>query len=468
MPFNSLTFIWIFLPLTLILFSLLDDKYKKPFLLFAGLVFYSVAGMKYVLLLIAIAFLNFMFGVVIDRMRQTKMRKVFFLVSIISNVLILCFFKYFSLVVGLFVQNEESIFALLANMALPIGISFYIFSVLSYLVDIYSGKIGCEKNFLNFLFYVSFFPKVTAGPIVKYVDFSQQNCKNESFAHIAYGIKRFIYGLSKKVIIAGTIGETVDEILALDVNHLSTGMMWFAAILYTLQIYYDFSGYSDMAIGLARMFGIGIKENFDYPYLSKSIKEFWGRWHISLSSWFREYIYFPLGGSRKGLFRTCMNLLIVFIITGMWHGSTTNFIVWGLIHGVFIVIERLYLGKKLNECKLRFLPYLYTMFVVINAWVFFRASSIQQAFEWIKCMFIYRASEAYSIMNFIDLKLVFIVAIAILLCGILQKVFPSFGKHLFLTEKGNGYEFAFQMILLCACIIMLANNTYSPFIYFNF
>ena len=323
--------------------------------------------------------MNWTFGLLIEKSAAHK--KLFLVLDIIGNLGLLGYFKYTNFILDTIRRLLPSASVPVTHIALPIGISFFTFQAMSYVIDLYRGRYRAQKNLFHLALYISFFPQLIAGPIVQYKDIEDQIMNRKRTPEkIASGIRRFIYGLGKKVIISNLVASSVDKLFALSPENMTGVMAWTAAILYTLQIYYDFSGYSDMAIGLGRMFGFEFLENFNYPYISKSIREFWRRWHISLSSWFRDYVYIPLGGNRKGEVRTYINNIIVFFLTGLWHGASWNFVGWGLYHGffIFIIIERLGFGKILKKSKV--LATIYTALVFIIGWVFFRVTSVRQGF----------------------------------------------------------------------------------------
>lgn len=379
MLFCSMIFLWAFLPAILILYHLINDKYKNFILLIFSLIFYAWGEPKYILLMIIVIILNYFFGIIISKFRNYG--KVFLVLCIITNLFILGYYKYSNFII----ENINYVFGKdvipIHNIILPIGISFYIFQTLSYVIDLYRGEIKVQKSLINLALYTSFFPQLIAGPIVKYHDIEEQiSSRIVTYKKFAFGIKRFVYGLAKKVILSNTFAEVVDKILSCKVEELASSAIWLAILLYTLQIYFDFSGYSDMAIGLAKMFGFDLNENFNYPYLSKSITEFWRRWHMSLSTWFKEYVYIPLGGNRKGKHCTYINLFVVFLLTGIWHGASFNFIIWGLIHGIFIIIEKIGLLKAIHKNKYtEIIGHVYTLLIVVLGWTFFRAETITQA-----------------------------------------------------------------------------------------
>ena len=350
---------------------------------------------------------------------------------------------------------------------LPIGISFFTFQALSYVIDLYRNQYKAQRNIINLALYISFFPQLIAGPIVKYKDINEQlNNRSVTSEKMAEGIRRFIYGLGKKVIIANTVAQCVDKIYALDYGHLTGILAWAGAILYTLQIYYDFSGYSDMSIGLGKMFGFEFLENFQYPYLSKSIQEFWRRWHISLGTWFREYLYIPLGGNRKGTARTYANLFLVFFMTGLWHGANYTFILWGLYHGVFQIIERAGFGKTLERHKLA--AHFYAAVVFVFGWVLFRADNLVQAGVMVKRMiFPWQYTESTLLLGqLFGAKTVLVSICGGLGCGFVQEMFQSCKKSF--NWKNSYLELGFCTLMFVFSIVMLASNTYNPFIYFRF
>ncbi|WP_195429121.1 MBOAT family protein [Clostridium sp. D46t1_190503_E9] len=475
MVFSSMVFLWVFLPAVLIIYYFIDKKYKNLVLLISSLIFYSFGEPKYILLMVLSIIINYIFGILVDREENLLKRKLILALSVFINLAILGYFKYFNFFTESLNKLFNSEIIALKEIILPIGISFYTFQALSYVVDVYRGK-GVEggtkvqKNIFDLALYISFFPQLIAGPIVKYYDIEAQlRNRDESLTRITYGIKRFIFGLSKKVLISNVMASTADSIFKLPIDGVGTPLAWLGLITYTLQIYYDFSGYSDMAIGLGEIFGFTFMENFNYPYISKSIKEFWRRWHISLSTWFKEYLYIPLGGNRKGKYRTYVNLFIVFLATGLWHGASFNFILWGMIHGFFIVIERMFLGKILDKNKFKLLNHIYTLFVVMIAWVFFRVDGFREALRYIKALFVYRQG---SLINNIDLYLnkevILIVIIGILFSGIIQMLFKGLTKKIYLRDGIKVYEVFILIILLFLCIVSIVSGTYNPFIYFRF
>ena len=414
--------------------------------------------------------INYVFALLIDKAiedNNKRKKKVYLIFCIILNLLILGYFKYTDFAISIINSISGKEVISLKNIVLPIGISFYTFQALSYVIDVYREHNKAQKNIFNLALYISFFPQLIAGPIVKYHDIESQIInRTESLENISYGIKRFIYGLSKKVILANMFALSCDEILKQPVSELSTVLVWLAAALYTLQIYYDFSGYSDMAIGLGHMFGFKFLENFNYPYISKSVQEFWRRWHISLSTWFKEYLYIPLGGNRRGKYFTYLNLFIVFFATGLWHGASFNFILWGLWHGLFLVIERIFLGKLLEKNKLKFLNHIYVILVFVLGWVLFRANDLKHALELYKVMFNYQES-IFTVRYFLYPQTQICFVFGILFSGLFQSVFPKIKEAIF-SSRVYVLESVIQFVLLFICIMYLVNGTYNPFIYFRF
>ena len=470
MLFSSMIFLWLFLPLVFCSYYLIDKRFKNILLLISSIIFYAWGGVSYSLIMLSSIIINYIFALLIDKAieyNNLKNKKIYLALCIMINLSILGYFKYTNFIISIINSLSQNKIIELTNIVLPIGISFYTFQALSYVIDVYRGHNKAQKNIFNLALYISFFPQLIAGPIVKYHDIENQILnRNESLENIFYGIKRFIYGLSKKVILANMFALSCDEILKQPTDELGTALVWCASVLYTLQIYYDFSGYSDMAIGLGRMFGFNFLENFNYPYISKSIKEFWRRWHISLSTWFKEYLYIPLGGNRKRKLFTYINLLIVFFATGLWHGASYNFILWGLFHGFFLVIERIFLGKLLEKNKLKFINHIYVIFVFVIGWVLFRADDLKHAFELYKLMFSYKES-IYTVRYFFYPQTFVCFIFGVLFSGLFQSIFPKVREATF-SSKVYILESVIQFILLFICIMYLVNGTYNPFIYFRF
>lgn len=391
MVFSSILFLYLFLPLTLLAYFLAGPRLRNTVLLLASLLFYAWGEMGYVLLMLFSIVANWGVGLMIEQARQQgRSGKPVLAAGIAINLLPLAFFKY-----GNFLADNINSLLSVANIGtlhldtvhLPIGISFFTFQAISYIVDVYRRAADVQNNPLNLALYISLFPQLIAGPIVRYHDVARQiSSRVTTAADFSYGILRFVSGLAKKVLIANNMGAVADHVFSLPAGELSAGLAWLGLIAYTLQIYYDFSGYSDMAIGLGRMFGFHFLENFNYPYISQSISEFWRRWHISLSSWFRDYLYIPIGGNRVGLARNYFNLLVVFFLCGLWHGASWVFVIWGLYHGFFLVLERSPVGGRLLATLPVPLRHVYTLLVVMIGWVFFRAETLDHALQYIAAL----------------------------------------------------------------------------------
>ncbi len=464
MVFSSLIFLWLFLPITFIFYFIIKDKYQNFFLLLVSLFFYAWGEPRYILLLICSIAVNWIIGLMMEKYYSKK--TLLLVIGIILNIGILGYFKYFNFLIDIWNKlTGRAIEA--AEVVLPIGISFFTFQILSYIIDLYRGQYKAQRNILDLALYISFFPQLIAGPIVKYKDINEQLAERKiTEEKIAAGIRRFIYGLGKKVILSNIIAQCVDTIYGLEYMQLTGVLAWSGAILYTLQIYYDFSGYSDMAIGMGKMFGFDFQENFRYPYLSCSIWEFWQRWHISLGTWFKEYVYIPLGGNRKGIARTYLNLIIVFFLTGLWHGANFTFILWGIYHGVFQIIERVGFRRFLDRHKI--FAHLYACIVVIFGWVLFRADNLVQAGVMVKRMLIpWQYTETTLMMGKVfENKTIFIIIVGLLGCGFMQDLIS---RYKFAQKWKNSFaEMVFCCAVLIVCISMLASNTYNPFIYFRF
>ena len=464
MVFSSLIFLWIFLPLTLALYFLSPKKCRNLLLLIASLLFYAWGEPVYVLIMILSIIINYVCGLYIRKDEKTVSKKAL-VVGVIINLGLLGFFKY----TGFLIENINLITGLNLKsdaLPLPIGISFYTFQSISYLVDIYRGVCLPQKNIIKMGLFISFFPQLIAGPILKYYNLAEQiDCRQTSWTKFNEGAKRFLLGLGKKVIIANIMAKTADEVFASNIADMSTLEVWIGIIAYHFQIYFDFSGYSDMAIGLGKMFGFQINENFNYPYLASSIKDFWRRWHISLSTWFKEYLYIPLGGNREGTFKTYRNLLIVFFMTGLWHGASWNYVVWGMWHGLFIVLEKLLPIEKF--LRWRPIQMIYAMMVVFCSWAFFRTETLTEAFAYLHRMFVpYKIDETVVLWN---RAFQIVLVLSILCCGLVSALFTWLPMKETIKQKivkiGTPL---FCAVVTYLSLLMLASNTYNPFIYFRF
>lgn len=469
MVFSSTFFIFCFLPLTLLLYIISYKSQKisiaNAILLFTSMLFYAWGGLGHFFVLLIVVVLNYMLTIAMSRCKTYK--KWFFIVILFIDIGNLLYFKYFNF----FVDNVHTImkyfgievFNNVATVALPIGISFYTFQIISYVVDVYMEKVAVQKNIIKMLLYVVMFPQLIAGPIVRYKDVDDEISKRIIIASdIEDGIKRFIIGFFKKVFIANEMGSMADVVFSLTGN-INTGAAWLGAICYSLQIYYDFSAYSDMAIGLGRMLGFHFNENFNLPYKSQSIQEFWRRWHISLSTWFRDYVYIPLGGNRKGIGRTYFNLVLVFLLTGFWHGAAWQFIFWGIYHGMFSVMERL--GAKNILAKMpRVFRHIYAMLVVVIGWVFFRADDIDYALHYLKDMFVPNSAEiTYSVAQQFTSMFVICLFIAI----IFSVARFEFLQRIKLWMNSNFVRVRYLLLWIIS-VLYLTGIQYNPFIYFKF
>lgn len=478
MAFSSIIFLLFFLPLTLLGYFVVRKKYRNAFLLFASLLFYFWGESVYLWVIALYIVANYSFGIAIEKARlleKPKISKYVLIAAIGFNLGFLFFFKYIS-----FFLVNLGLFFKLAHISiptitphLPLGISFFAFQGISYVVDIYRNQIVAQKSFIDFAMYKAFFAQLIAGPIVRYRDVAEQ-VKNRivSTEDFAVGIQRFIIGLSKKMIFANTFASTADAVFALPAGSVAAPVAWLGVICYALQIYFDFGGYSDMAIGLGRMFGFRFLENFNYPYISQSIKEFWKRWHISLSGWFRDYLYIPLGGDRKGTVRTYSNLFVVFLLCGLWHGASFTFIIWGLWYGLFLILERIPFFKKITNIP-RLIKHMYALLVVLIGWVFFRADSLSHAFAYVGSMFHGFHLHTMNVSEFFNWQLIIMILLGTFLSTPYPFKFWSKLKQKCEVKKGyfiayNSVQVFVLLLLFLTCIILLSKNTYNPFIYYRF
>lgn len=464
MLFSSLTFLCCFLPLVVIIYFLIPLVARNLFLLISSLIFYAWGEPRYLFLMLFVILWNYIAGIVIDKIK-IELKKIVCICSVLVNIGILCNYKY----IDFFIDNINYFFNQhleLYNVVLPIGISFYIFQSLSYTIDVYRCVVPAQYNLLKFALYVSLFPQLVAGPIVKYKDVMQYlEHRNETIDDVVYGLRRFIVGLGKKVILANTMGEVADKIFSSGPSDISISIAWLGAVAFTLQVFYDFSGYSDMAIGLGRIFGFKFQENFNYPYVSVTMTELWQRWHMSLTTWFKDYVYIPLGGSRVSNFRHNMNILLIFLATGIWHGANWTFIVWGLWNGLFLLIEKkLGLVKKKFSGNIRLLMHAYVLIVFIVEAVFFRSDSLSIALQYLGVMFYINVNDyiPFDFMYYFNSKIAFIGLFAILFCK----------KWNYDKWEKNKYYLIFRDIVLILVLItsmsFIAASGYISFIYFKF
>lgn len=463
MVFSSMVFMCIFLPVVFILHCILPGiRLKNALLLLASVLFYAYGEPVYIILLFVSTLLNYFCACLIE---SSKYKKVILTLAVICNLGILIVFKYTDFILGT-VNTLTGLHLPLPQIRMPIGISFFTFQAMSYVIDVYRGTTKAQKNYAKVLLYISFFPQLIAGPIVKYHDIAQEiDNRTQSLEGVSLGIRRFSAGLCKKVLISNTMGLVADQLFGASAGNINAAGAWLGAISYMLQIYFDFSGYSDMAIGLGWMFGFHFKENFNYPYISGSIREFWRRWHISLSGWFLEYLYIPLGGNRKGKFRTVVSKMIVFLCTGIWHGAAVNFLFWGIYHGCFLMLEEYvpWIGRKGSKLKAVF-QHIYALLVVCIGFVFFRADTMSQGLFWIKEMFTgftwNAAAMSFAVQQITPVFLVTLAGALIACCPVIKTV----------NNKKWYAPFAYvcSLLGLVVCMLSLASGTYNPFIYFRF
>ncbi len=469
MVFSSMAFLCAFLPVVFLLYHIVPGiRARNILLIIASLFFYAYGEPVYVLLMLGSTLANYLLGRLIGGEVHDR-KKLWLIITIAVNLGMLGVFKYADMVIG----TANGIFGLslrLPGIDLPVGISFFTFQAMSYVIDVYRGEVKAQKNYLNILLYISFFPQLIAGPIVKYHDIQAQISRRGSDPEeIAKGLRRFIVGLGKKILVSNTAALAADAVFSMSRGEVNILSAWVGAVAYMIQIYYDFSGYSDMAIGMGHMFGFTFQENFRYPYISVNIQEFWRRWHISLSTWFKEYLYIPLGGNRKGRARTCVNKMVVFFSTGLWHGASWTFVIWGLFHGLFLLLEEWLPIKKLP----RVLGHIYTLLVVCTGFVIFRADTLSEGIYMIGQMFTGFHFEHVSMTLFQNqmtpLFIVTMLAAFVFMCPVkevLQSRIQKASRGVQTFAEGAGY--AGSAVLLLLCMMSLAGGTYNPFIYFRF
>lgn len=463
MLFTSISFLYYFLPIVIILYFLVPKRAKNFVLLISSIIFYFYGEPKYVFLMLAEILIAYIGAIMIDKYKN----KTLLIIVVSIHIGLLCVFKY----TDFLIENANNILGTsisLLNIALPIGISFYTFQILSYVIDVYKGKVKVQKNLLNLATYVSLFPQLIAGPIVRYETIEKElENRKHSFENCAYGIQRFTIGLAKKVLIANMLGELCNYFTNTDEKSIL--FYWIFGISYTLQIYFDFSAYSDMAIGLGRIFGFHFLENFNYPYISKSITEFWRRWHISLSSWFKDYVYIPLGGNKNGLKIQIRNILIVWLLTGIWHGASWNFVIWGMLFGLVLIIEKMFFKKYIEKMPI-IIQRLYVLFIVMISFIIFNAENMKVALLNIVGLF---GANGEVIIN--QYTLYYLKSYAVIL---IIAIFGStpIPKKIILKLKCNDkinkiiniIEPIFIIILLLIVTAYLVDNSYNPFLYFRF
>ncbi len=467
MLFSSMTFIYMFLPIVCAAYLFARKDLQNYILLAASIIFYAWGEPSYLAIMIMTIVVNYVGANYISRSKNPAHRKWLLAITVVVDLSFLFYFKYFNFVM----DNINAVFNAHINfidVVMPIGISFYTFQALSYVVDVYRGEVKVQRDIYKLALYICLFPQLIAGPIVKYHDVAEQiENRDVTFEKVAYGIKRFIIGLSKKMLIANTLGAVADKIFSQPVEQFDALTAWLGAVAYSFQLFYDFSGYSDMAIGLGSVFGFKFLENFNYPYISRSITEFWRRWHISLSTWFKEYLYIPLGGNRVAKWRNYMNLFIVFLATGFWHGAAWNFIFWGLWHGMFIIFEKATGWHKKEGKLVGLMQHIYCILAFVIGWVMFRADTMSYAWQYIKKMF--GCGKNNDVIYFLDYyidNIEIIAFVAAFLCAV-----PLFSEMLQIPYKYKVSRTLVNVWLIMLFIVstaFIAASTYNPFIYFRF
>jgi len=477
------------MPLLLIGYWLAPRALRNGVLLLASIVFYAWGERLFVVVMLASIAANWLLGLALDALEKPRQRQAVVAGAVVLNIGLLAFFKYSEFLIG----NLNDVLAMagvapiaVAAQHLPLGISFFTFHALSYVIDVYRGAASAQRRPVDYALYISFFPQLIAGPIIRYHDiYRQLEHRPVRLELAASGIERFLAGFGKKMLLANPLGEVADRIFAVPGAELSPGAAWLGVICYTLQIYLDFSAYSDMAIGLARLFGFKFLENFNYPYLSQSIQEFWRRWHISLSNWFRDYLYIPLGGSRVPNWRIYLNLIVVFFLCGLWHGANWTFVVWGMIHGGFLILERVGLARLLARMP-RPVRHFYTLTVVMLAWVFFRSADLPQAVLHLRVMFGLEGGWSMDVLQYVDPMMIFSLLLGILAsAGVFTRLTADWrsrqgqregvlhpGIDELQIERDGGWMLAARIVVLLTIGLLacsqVAAGTYNPFIYFRF
>lgn len=458
MVFSSIIFIYYFLPLLLLIYFICPKKYRNLVLLLFSMLFYFYGEKTYIILLLSSCLFNYIIG----RLIGNKKKKSYLIVGVVVNLLLLMYFKY----TNFFIDNFNSIFNLginSLNVILPLGISFFTFQNLSYIIDVYKGDVTCQKNFLNYSMYISFFPQLVAGPIVRYKDINGElENREESYSLFSEGVTRFLVGLGKKVLIANTIFNMCTLLEGITPSVIG---YWLLGLGYTLNIYFDFSGYSDMAIGLGRMFGFKFLENFNYPLTATSITDFWRRWHISLSSFFRDYVYIPLGGNRVSFIKMLRNIFVVWLLTGFWHGASWNFIIWGLYFFIFLMIEKLFLLKHLNKKPIN---HIYTMIIVIISFIIFNTTDLSKLGSILKGLVgintpLINFETIYYLKNYLIILIIALIGMTPFIRDLLEKL--KKGKSKKIIDVLEIISFVIILILVTASLI---SNSFNPFIYFRF
>lgn len=471
MVFSSIPFLFFFLPLCLILYYAVPFSLKNGILLIFSLIFYAWGEPVYILLMLFASAVDFINGLLMERFGSTKGRRTFFLCcSVITNLSVLAFFKYADFIILNVNGLLGTDFAPL-NLGLPVGISFFTFQTMSYIIDLYRGEVETEHNYFTYLTYVSMFPQLVAGPIVRFSDINAELHKRTlSRAEWERGLLRFMQGLFKKVLIANQVGALWEELRIIEASALSVAAAWLGAACFTLQLYFDFSAYSDMAIGMGWMLGFHFNENFNYPLSSVSVTDFWRRWHISLSTWFRDYVYIPLGGNRRGVVKQLRNMAVVWFLTGLWHGASWNFVLWGVYYGVLLALEKFVWGKGLAKLP-RFLQHLYALLIVVFGFVIFTFDDMTALGSYLSSMFALAGNPLFGT------ELLWYLgnygAVLLAACVLAFPVYPWLKrKALSLNKKGTAVVSAVSMLgyfaLFLLAVAYLVNDTYNPFLYFRF
>ena len=470
MVFSSLNFLFIFFPAVLLLYFIAPRKLRNGVLLLASLIFYAWGEPVYVVLMLFSILLNYVAGILVDKHRGSRGGKWALLVSVIINIALLGFFKYSDF----FIQNVNALTGLslpLLALPLPIGISFYTFQTMSYTIDVYRGETKMQKNIVSFGAYVSLFPQLIAGPIVRYSTIAEQlDSRRESTDQFACGVQRFVTGLGKKVLLANNIGLVWTQISALSPDQTTVLTAWLGIAAFTFQIYFDFSGYSDMAIGLGKMFGFTFLENFNYPYISKSVTEFWRRWHISLGTWFREYVYIPLGGNRRGLFRQLRNIAVVWLLTGFWHGASWNFVAWGLYYCILLVLEKLFLLRVLQRVP-AFFSHIYTILAFTVGWVIFAFDSLGEGVKYLQVLFGFAGvpladnRAVYLLLSNAVMFVILFLAATPLPTKLAKRASAKLAALPVVSILAENLAWAGMLLLSVAYLV---DSTYNPFLYFRF
>lgn len=473
MVFSSLLFLFRFLPAVLLLYYIAPRKIRNLVLFLFSLLFYAWGEPKYVFLMLFSITMDFFMGQMVAKSKARNNRKAakrFLTISIVVNLSILAFFKYADFIIGT-INSVAGLSLPMLSIPLPIGISFFTFQTMSYVIDVYKGATKVQKNWVNYGTYVSMFPQLIAGPIVQYKTIAEQmEYRKENASDFAEGIHRFLLGMGKKVLLANTIGLLCDAVMALEITQVPVLTAWLGAIAYTFQIYFDFSGYSDMAIGLGKMFGFHFLENFNYPYISRSITEFWRRWHISLSSWFKEYVYIPLGGNRRGVLLQARNILVVWMLTGIWHGASWNYVLWGVYYGILLMLEKFLLKPVLKHLP-GVLQNVYTMVLVIFGWVLFKCEDLSYCFSYLKAMvggfhagWIGRESM-YLLRNYGALLVILLFGCTMIPKKIGHRITGKFGETSWI---GLVLRIVWYGGIFLISLAYLVDATYNPFLYFRF